>query len=82
MEGDLRRLLNQWDPLGVALFASDEYDCLIAPLLSKLSAGGEKSEISEFLSHELKEHFGLDPDDHDVDSMANRLVAWRSTGSL
>ena len=81
LQANLRHLLNEWDPIGVADVVSDEYDCLIAPLLSKLSAGGGRSQISEFLWCELEDHFGLDPDRHDpdrhdVDALANRLVAW------
>ena len=81
LQANLRHLLNEWDPIGVADVVSDEYDCLIAPLLSKLSAGGGRSQISEFLWYELEDHFGLDPDRHDpdrhdVDALANRLVAW------
>ena len=76
MDANLRHLLNQWDPVGVADLVSNEYDCLTGPLLSKLSAGSRRSEISEFLWYELEDHFGLDPDSHDVDGMANRLVAW------
>jgi hypothetical protein len=49
LQANLRHLLNEWDPIGVADVVSDEYDCLIAPLLSKLSAGGGRSQISEFL---------------------------------
>ena len=76
MQANLRYLLNEWDPLGVAYLESDEYDCLIAPLLSRLSAGNRRSEISEFLWYELEDHFGLDPLGPDIDGMANRLVAW------
>ena len=30
---NLRFLLNEWDPIGVADLVQDEYDCLIAPVL-------------------------------------------------
>jgi hypothetical protein len=76
LRANLRYLLNEWDPIGVADAVSDEYDCLIAPLLSELDARGGRSRVSEFLCNELEDHFGLDPDGHDVDGMANRLVAW------
>ena len=49
-QANLRYLLNQWDPIGVADLAADEYDSLIAPLWSRLSRGATRAEISEFLS--------------------------------
>jgi hypothetical protein len=73
---NLRHLLNEWDPIGVADLAPDEYDCLIGPLLARLSRGADRAQISEFLWHELEDHFGLDPARYDVDAVANRLVAW------
>ena len=73
---NLRYLLDEWDPIGVADIAPDEYDCLIAPLLVRLEAGARRAEISEYLWFELGDHFGLDPARCDVDAMANRLVAW------
>ncbi|MEA5364423.1 hypothetical protein VA596_33170 [Amycolatopsis sp., V23-08] len=70
---NLRYLLNQWDPIGVVDEVDDEYDCLIAPLLSRLAAGGGRAEIGEFLWYELTDHFGLsDPETLGTD----RLVAW------
>jgi len=72
----LRDLLNEWDPIGGGHVPPDEYDCLIGPLLSKLSAGAGRSQISEFLRGELEDHVGLDPDGLHVDGLANRLVAW------
>jgi hypothetical protein len=41
MEG-LRRLLWEWDPIGVSDVApDDEYDCLIPPLLDRLRRGAD-----------------------------------------
>jgi hypothetical protein len=73
---NLRYLLNEWDPIGVAEIAPDEYDCMLGPVLGKLGAGAGRAEISEFLWHELEDYFGLDPTRYDVDSVADRLVAW------
>lgn len=79
-QSDLRSILNEWDPIGVADFApDDEYDCMIAPLLSRLQAGAGEAAIGEFLWHEVESHFGLDPRVSDTDSMAGRLVEWWAT---
>jgi hypothetical protein len=75
-QGNLRYLLNRWDPIGVADIVIDEYDCMIAPLLSMLSVGAGRAEIGEFLWYELDEHFGLSPESRGTDQMADRLVAW------
>jgi hypothetical protein len=77
VQANLRHLIWEWDPIGIADFApEDEYDCLVGPLLSKLSRGGGREEISNYLRSRLVGHFGLDPDPQDVDQMANRLVVW------
>jgi len=76
LQQNLRYLLSQWDPIGVADMAPDEYDCLIAPLMTRLGAGAGRAQISEYLWYELEDHFGLDPARYEVDSFANRLVAW------
>ncbi|MGA5407929.1 hypothetical protein ACPCSC_11765 [Streptomyces lavendulocolor] len=81
LEGDLRSLLNEWDPIGVADDVQDEYDCLFAPLLQQLRSGAGRSEIGEFLRHELEDHFGLDPLGPGPDAVAARVVArWTSAG--
>lgn len=77
MERNLKYLVWQWDPIGVADIApDDEYDCLVSPLLSRLAASADRSQISEFLWHNLEGHFGLDPGSYDVEVMADRLVTW------
>ena len=73
---NLRCLLNEWDPIGVADIAPDEYDCTIGPLLVRLRAGAGEAEIREYLWFELEDHFGLNPARYDLDAMADRLVAW------
>jgi hypothetical protein len=74
---NLRQLLQRWDPIGVADFApDDEYDCMIAPLLTRLLAGAGRSELKEFLGREMEDHFGLEPGRYEVDSFASRLVEW------
>lgn len=76
LQASLTHLLNEWDPIGVSDLVSDEYDCMVGPLLSMLSKGDGRPQISEFLRNELENHFGLDPEGIDVAGMANRLVAW------
>jgi hypothetical protein len=75
-EGELRRLLNEWDPIGVADDVQDEYDCMLAPLLQQLGSGAGRTEIGEFLRHELEDHFGLDPVGLRPDAVAARVVDW------
>ncbi|MFE4633032.1 hypothetical protein ACFRJ1_06590 [Streptomyces sp. NPDC056773] len=76
LENDLRGLLNEWDPIGVADEVRDEYDCLLAPLLGRLREGADQAQIEVLLRHELEEHFGLDPLGGRPDAMAARVVAW------
>lgn len=77
VQQNLRYLLNRWDFLGVAGIVDDEYDCMIAPLLSRLMEGAGRAEIAEYLWYELQDHFGLgDPTPYGTDQMADRLVAW------
>ncbi|MYT30385.1 MULTISPECIES: hypothetical protein [unclassified Streptomyces] len=72
---DLRRLLNEWDPIGVADEVQDEYDCMVGPLFRRLHDGADQAEIGEFLRHELEVHFGL-PSSRPPQATAARLIAW------
>ncbi|WP_121746161.1 hypothetical protein [Streptomyces sp. E2N166] len=76
VENDLRHLLNEWDPIGVAAEVQDEYDCMLPPVLQRLRGGANETEIGEFLRHELEEHFGLDPLGARPEAMALRVTAW------
>ncbi|THA80602.1 hypothetical protein [Streptomyces sp. A0592] len=80
-ENELRRLINAWDPIGVADDVRGEYDCMLAPLLGRLRSGADRTEIADFLQHELQDHYGLESPCPQADATAARLVAWwASTG--
>ena len=75
-QANLRYLLNQWDPIGVADLVEDEYDCLLAPLWSRLTHGTSRASLSEYLYFQVQDHFGLDPVRCGTDLFADRLLAW------
>lgn len=75
-QANLRYLLNQWDPIGVADLVDDEYDCLLAPLWKILTHGVTRAALSEYLWFELQDHFGLDPEYCGTDAFADRLLAF------
>jgi hypothetical protein len=74
-QANLRYLLNQWDPIGVADLVDDEYDCLLVPLWDRLTHGATRASLSEFLWFEIQDHFGLDPERCGTDALAERLLA-------
>lgn len=80
-ENELRHLLNEWDPIGVADLVDDEYDCMLAPVLEQLRRGADQDDIGDFLRHELEAHFGLDPVHQRPDAMAARVIAWWTAGA-
>lgn len=79
--GGLRRLLNAWDFIGVhdPRTNVDEYDCLIAPLLTRLTNGAGAADLSEYLSAEIRGHFGMTVSDVKTRAFARRLLTWWGT---
>ena len=63
-QGQARRLLMDWDPIGVSGIseAGNEYDCMIGPLLHRLYEGADTRSLADWISHERSSHFGLGPD--------------------
>ncbi len=79
----IRRILNDWDPIGVSNVEVDEgvahpleheYDCLNHQLLSALHGGAGPETIGEFIRREMDEHFGLSVSAEEARSVADRLV--------
>lgn len=75
----LRDLICAWDPIGVMddpAWPNDEYDCLVGPVMRILESGASPDEITKYLSHEIKSHFGLDPRYREFDPFAAQLRGW------
>ena len=76
LHAELRYLLNEWDPLGVADVVRDEYNCLLACFLRRLNEGASQLEMSEFVWHEVEKHSGIDPMRCGADRFGALLVGW------
>jgi hypothetical protein len=77
--GELRALLYEWDPIGVAPepgWPRDEYDDLVDPLHQRLEAGAAAGELAVLLEAHVREHIGLEPDVDREERFAQRLVDW------
>ncbi len=57
-EATVRRILNEWAPIGVGT-PEDEYDCLVHRILSVLHGHGSILDVQAALQNELSGHFGL-----------------------
>lgn len=57
LDADLAGLISSEDQ-------SDEYDCLVRPLLTLLERSASEREITMFLESELKDHFGVEDTSH------------------
>lgn len=76
--GNVRALLLDWDAIGVADISTDEYDCMIGPLLRRLHDGADADGPYELVAAERADHFGLNPDSQSDRALAERLIAWWS----
>jgi len=77
---ELNNILNQWDFIGVHPFndgPTDEYDCLIGPIISRLNANSTNEELKNFLIKELNDHFGMPSlQIESIDDVVEKITAW------
>lgn len=63
LQDELRYLLHRWDPIGVcdesSGFPSDEYDCLLGPLLVRLARHASRADPCEYLWYEVRTTWDL-----------------------
>ena len=51
---ELRALVNEWDPIGVADVQPDEYDYLSGLMLARLGRGDDRTSFCEFMADEAR----------------------------
>ncbi len=73
----IRGLLMERDLIGVIGVpeATDEYDCMISPLLRRRFEGAGTRSLSARISRERASHFGAGPDDFQDMRLAESLTA-------
>lgn len=82
LHGELRALLNAWDPLGVADLVPDDYDGLSGRILGRLARGATPVEMGEFMWFEMEDLFGIDPEGCQADKFGERMAAWYQAKQL
>ncbi|HJQ97668.1 MAG TPA: hypothetical protein VJ826_05090 [Candidatus Polarisedimenticolaceae bacterium] len=72
---ELGRLLAEWDPAGLisAGAPADEYECLVGPLLTRLSKAPSLLELTAWLRDRVTDHFGSCKN---PEPFARRVTEW------
>ena len=72
-------ILNEWDFIGVFPGEggpTDEYNCMVGPLVTLLEKKAGRDEIRTYLDQELTEHFGIEQySNADFEKALDKLVA-------
>jgi hypothetical protein len=69
----IREILNDWDPIGVADMVDDEYDTMNFRTLSVLMNNGEKGEIKNILDDYTRNAMQMAIDSTTLDKVADRI---------
>lgn len=75
---EIRRLWNQWDPIGVVDGIDDEYDDYLAPTLRLLERNASVDEIVAYLNWVTLEQMGLSQASLAPEKFARQLQEWFS----
>ena len=73
LTSELRALLNEWDPIGVADIVDDEYDGLNGEILAQLAQGADLASFTEYF---LRASEGFSTSLDESHAVAARLHAW------
>ena len=73
---ELRALVNEWDPIGVADMVPDEYDYLSGLILARLGRGDDRAAFCEFMAEEAR---NLSTTAESGDAFGEVVFAWFSS---
>ena len=76
MRAGIRHLLLEWNPIDADGLPEDEYDCLISPLHHRLHSGATAEQLADYLTQEIREHFGFQPEPEGMTLFAAKLRQW------
>jgi hypothetical protein len=78
-EAQLQAALQEWHPVAVDELQRrhpEQYDLLVASVLTRLSRGATVGSMAEYLWFEARDHLGIDPARPRADLLSERLIAW------
>ena len=71
-------ILNEWDPLGVSDYVSDEYEMYIGSLIYELDRGCSVQKMFDILENIVQSRMGVRPNSNSNYIAASKLVEhWR-----
>ena len=73
----IRKVLNEWDPIGVADSVNDEYDTITFRTLSALMNNRDKKEIRAILADYTRNSMEITVDDATLDRVSERILKIR-----
>jgi hypothetical protein len=73
---ELQALVDAWDPVGLLATGapSEEYECLVWPLMQRLDGGAGAEELAHWLREDIVRHFGV-PAPPDLEIFSRRAAA-------
>jgi hypothetical protein len=73
---DLHHLIDAWDPVGLLKTGAptDEYECLVGPILTRLERGEPSAQLATWLQAHIADHFGVPSTD--ARAFAEKACAW------
>ncbi len=76
LSNGLEDLIDAWDPAGLLQIGApkDEYECLVAPILSHLKRGDDPVQLATWLQSYIADHFEVSSPD--ARAFAEKVWAW------
>jgi hypothetical protein len=71
---EIKRLVDEWNPIGTEGLPDDEYDCLVNKIKDWLEEDADKDELICLLEEDLQDHFCLNIDQESIIDFVDLLL--------